>query len=251
MRTPAPPLAALLLTTLLGGAPAAAADFMGRPLAQTMSHQGAPWLTRDSRMREERPELLWTWLNLGPGDAACDIGAGNGFHTLVLARTVAPSGVAWAVDIQPEMLALLGERATAAGIDNVRPVQGTQTETRLPADTCDVALLVDVYHEFSDPAAMLESLRESLKPGGRLVLVEYRAEDPTVPIKALHKMTKAAAHRELTAHGFKLVGQLDTLPWQHALAYQRDDGPDPAQEPTPWTPQTAPPPTQTPAPTPR
>ena len=251
MRTTAPPLAALLLTTLLGGPPAAGADFMGRPLAQTMSHQGAPWLTRDSRMREERPDLLWPWLDLAPGDAACDIGAGNGFHTLVMAQAIAPGGVAWAVDIQPEMLTLLDARATEAGVDNVRPVQGTQTETRLPPATCDVALLVDVYHEFSDPAAMLGSLRESLKPAGRLVLVEYRAEDPAVPIKALHKMTKAAAHRELTAHGFKLVGQLDALPWQHALAYQRDDGPDPAQEPTPWTPQTASPTPPMPTPPPR
>ena len=200
-----------------------------------MSFHGAPWLTRASRLTEERPDLLQAALRLEPGQTACDIGAGNGFHTLPMAQAVAPGGRAYAVDIQTEMLDLLAERATAQGVANVERVHSTQTETRLPPGTCDVALMVDVYHEFSDPAAMLVDLRASLTPAGELVVVEYREEDPSVPIKARHKMSKRQVHAELTAHGFKLVRELDTLPWQHALFYQRDDGPGEAREPTPWT----------------
>lgn len=230
------PLPALALFSAVACAPASAQDrtFMGREKAQTMTFHGAPWLTRDSRQREERPDLLRAALRLEPGETACDIGAGNGYHTLPMARAVAPGGQAWAVDIQPEMLLLLQERATKAGVTNVRPVHNSQTSSNLPPATCDIALLVDVYHEFSDPAAMLASLRQALKPAGELVLVEYREEDPAVPIKARHKMSKAQAHKELTAHGFKLVRELDTLPWQHALFYQRDDGPGEARTPTPW-----------------
>ena len=153
-----------------------------------------------------------------------------------MAKAVAPRGVAWAVDIQPEMLEKLQRRTAEAGVANIRSVHNSQTKTGLPPATCDLALLVDVYHEFSDPAAMLASLRQALKADGELVLVEYREEDPTVPIKPLHKMSKAQVHRELTAHGFQLVRQLDTLPWQHAQFYQRDDGPGPAIQPTPWAP---------------
>ena len=209
---------------------------MGRHKAQTMLFHGAPWLTRASRLQEERPDLLRAALRLAPGETACDIGAGNGFHTLALARAVSPGGRAFAVDIQPQMLALLAARAAEQGVTNIERVVNTQTSTKLPAGTCDIALMVDVYHELSDPGAMLTSLRASLSASGELVVVEYREEDPTVPIKARHKMSKRQVHKELTAHGFKLVRELDTLPWQHALFYQRDDGPDRAQEPAPWSP---------------
>lgn len=226
----------LALVLLLGGLSAVAADtFMGRELAPTMSHRGAPWLTRESRQQEERPDLLHAFLALKPGDVACDIGAGNGFHTLPMARAVAPGGKAFAVDIQPEMLRLLASRARAEGLENIEGVLNRQDDSGLPPGTCDVALMVDVYHELSDPRAMLASLRTSLKPDGELVLVEFRAEDPSVPIKRLHKMSKAQVHMELTAHGFKLVRERDDLPWQHVMAYQRDDGPGKAVSPRPWT----------------
>jgi len=219
-----------------GPAARAAGDtFMGRPKAQTMSFHGAPWLTRSSRLQEERPDLLQGALRLSPGETACDIGAGNGFHTLAMARAVSPGGRAFAVDIQPQMLALLAERAAEQGVTNVERALNTQTSVDLPPGTCDIALMVDVYHEFSDPAAMLASLRTALSPSGELVVVEYREEDPSVPIKARHKMSKRQVHKELTAHGFKLVRELDTLPWQHALFYQRDDGPEEAQVPAPWS----------------
>ena len=229
----------LLLFTFSLLLPAQAADppgtFMGRTLAQTMSYHGAPWLTRASRQKEERPDLLHAFLGLEPGDTACDIGSGNGFHTLPMAKMVAPGGLALGVDIQPEMLALLQERAAAAGVTNVRGVRNTQASVGLPEGTCDVALMVDVYHELAEPAAMLATLRDALQADGELVIVEYRDEDPSVPIKPLHKMSKAQVHKELTANGFQLVRQRDDLPWQHVMAYQRSDGPGPAIEPSAWT----------------
>ena len=131
---------------------------------------------------------------------------------------------------------LLHQRTQAEKVRNVARVLNSQGQTGLPAGTCDVALMVDVYHEFSDPAAMLKSLRLALEPDGELVVVEYREEDPAVPIKPRHKMSKAQVHKELTAHGFKLVRELDTLPWQHAMFYQRSDGPGAAMRPKPWKP---------------
>lgn len=213
---------------------AAESPFMGREKAETMTFHGAPWLTRESRATEERPDLLHAALGLEPGDNACDIGAGNGYHTLPMARSVAPSGMAFAVDIQAEMLVLLQQRARADHIPNVQKVHNNQVSSGLPPGTCDIALMVDVYHEFSDPEAMLTDLRRALTNDGELVVVEYREEDPTVPIKPRHKMTKAQVHKELTAHGFKLVRELDTLPWQHAMFYQRTDGPAKAIKPKPW-----------------
>lgn len=211
-------------------------SYMGRPLARTMSHHGAPWLTRASREAQERPDLLYAALDLDKGDTACDIGSGNGYHSLRLARAVGKKGRVYAVDIQPEMHALLRARAAEAGVDTIEQVTNTQTSAMLPDGVCDVTLMVDVYHELAQPEPMLASLRSSLAKDGELVLVEFREEDPTVPIKPLHKMSKAQVHKELTANGFKLVGQVDTLPWQHVLKYQRTDGPDPAIQPTPWEP---------------
>ena len=228
-------LLALLLLPLVAPGSARAEAFMGRELARTMSHLGAPWLTRESRQVEERPDLLHAALELKAGDTACDIGAGNGFHTLPMARLVGPGGRAIAVDIQQEMLDQLAARAQAEGLTGVERVLNTQTDTGLAPGTCDVALMVDVYHELSEPAAMLASLRRSLKADGELVLVEFRAEDPAVPIKPLHKMSKAQVHKELTANGFKLVRERDDLPWQHVMVYQRDDGPGEARTPAPWS----------------
>jgi len=164
---------------------------------------------------------LLAQLGLEPGDVACDVGAGNGYHSLKMAELVGESGRVIATDIQPEMLRLLDRRATAAGVGNITRVLSSETDAKLPADTCDVILLVDVYHEFSDPEAMLAGMHQSLTTTGRIALVEYRAEDDSVPMKPLHKMTVAQADREYEANGFARVARFDGLPWQHLLFYGR------------------------------
>jgi ubiquinone/menaquinone biosynthesis C-methylase UbiE len=153
------------------------------------------------------------------------MGSGNGFYTLELARLVGPRGVVYAVDIQPEMLRMLAERAAAAGLANIRPVLGTPVDPRLPAGTLDMVLCVDVYHEFSHPEQMLGAIRASLKPAGRLVLAEFRGEDPAVPIKPLHKMTRRQVRAELEPEGFVLDREFDRLPWQHLLFFRVGGGP--------------------------
>jgi ubiquinone/menaquinone biosynthesis C-methylase UbiE len=159
------------------------------------------------------------------------MGCGNGFYTLELARRVGPRGLVYAVDVQPEMLRMLLARLLAEGIQNVKPVLGTAIDPRLPKGDVDLVVCIDVYHEFSHPEAMLERIRESLAPGGRLVLAEFRGEDPAVPIKPLHKMTKAQTRAELEPAGFALAREFDRLPWQHLLFFEAGpDGP-PAPQP--------------------
>ena len=196
--------------------------FMGREIARVMSHRGAAWLERDDREREERPDVLVRALGLRPTDVVADLGAGTGYFTFRMAPLV-PQGRVYAVDIQPEMLRILEERADAEGVENVAPVLGTETSPRLRPESTDVTLLVDSYHEFSHPAEMLASIYASTRPGGRLVLVEYRAEDPDVPIRRLHKMTEAQARREVEAAGFRFVENLDVLPQQHLLVFERPE----------------------------
>lgn len=212
-----------LLLLAFTTSPALADTYMGREIARTMSYRGAPWLVRSEREREEDPDQLVKALALSPGDVVCDVGAGNGFYALRIAEVVGPEGRVIATDIQPEMLGLLKERAREAGVDNVTPVLSEPTDASLPEETCDVVLLVDVYHEFSDPEAMLTGIRASLSEHGRVALVEYRAEDPTVPMKPLHKMSVDQCDREYTANGFTRVGRYDGLPWQHLLFYARKD----------------------------
>lgn len=202
---------------------------MGRRIAPTMSHEGADWLTRSEREEEERASKMLEELRLRPGDVACDVGAGNGYHTLELAKRVAPGGRALAVDIQPEMLTLLEARAKSAGISNVELVLGTPLDPKLPAGACDLILLADVYHELEDPAGMLAKLRAALsrrggEPTGQLVLLEFRAEDDTVPIKPEHKMSRAQILRELEANGFALARSYDELPWQHLMFFRSSQG---------------------------
>ena len=197
--------------------PPAATHHRGREIAQTMHFTGAPWLVRESRQREEDCRLLLDALDVRPGQTICDMGCGNGFYTLELARRVGPEGLVYAVDIQPEMLRMLAEVASREGLTNIRPVLGTAIDPRLPVATIDLCLCVDVYHEFSHPDAMLARVRESLADGGRLALVEFRGEDPAVPIKPLHKMTKAQIRWELEPAGFHVVGEFDRLPWQHLV----------------------------------
>src|SRR6188768_1671518 len=186
--------------------------YKGRRIAQTMHYTGAEWLTRDNREQEERCSLMLTDLGLKRGMTICDMGCGNGFYTLQLAKMVGEGGQVYGVDIQPEMLTFLQQRAALQGVTNIVPVLGTFTDPKLPKGKMDLILLVDVYHEFSNPEEMLARMRESLAPKGVIVLVEFRGEDPEVPIKVEHKMTKEQINKELTANGFKLVKQFDKLP---------------------------------------
>jgi SAM-dependent methyltransferase len=204
--------------------PPAATHHMGREIAQTMHYTGAPWLVRESRQREEDCRLLLEALEVKKGQRICDLGCGNGFYTLELARRVGPEGLVYAVDIQPEMLRMLAEQAAAEGLDTIRPVLGTPIDPRLPKATVDLVLCVDVYHEFSHPEAMLERIQESLAADGQLVLAEFRGEDPAVPIKPLHKMTKAQVRAELAPAGYVLDRQFDRLPWQQLLFFKAANG---------------------------
>jgi len=205
--------------------PPALTHYMGREIAQTMHFTGAEWLTRESRQREEDCETMLAALGVQPGQTVCDMGCGNGFYTLELARLVGEEGRVLAVDIQPEMLTLLRERARAADVGNVEPILGSLVDPGLPDGEVDLILLVDVYHELSHPVHVLRELREALKPDGRIALVEFRLEDPEVPIKLLHKMSKEQILVEFPANGFELVEEFDELPWQHLMFFRRDDAP--------------------------
>ncbi len=196
--------------------------YMGREIAQTMHYTGAEWLIRDTREREERCSRMLANLGVEAGMTVCDMGCGNGFYSLQLARVVGPQGRILAVDVQPEMLNMLRARADQEGMDNITPILGSLHDPRLPEQTADLILLVDVYHEFSHPEQMLAAMRRALKPNGLLVLVEYRAEDPSVPIQPLHKMSHEQILRELQANGFRLAKQFEQLPWQHMLFFARN-----------------------------
>lgn len=203
--------------------PPARETYMGRTIAQTMHYRGAPWLIRESRQREEDCEQMLANLGVKPGMTVCDMGCGNGFYALQLATMVGPEGQVLAVDIQSEMLKLLRRRMEQNGIENITPILGSVHNPRLPKRQVDIMLCVDVYHEFSHPEHMLRHMRDALKPDGRIVLLEFRSEDPDVPIKPLHKMSKAQINKELPANGFKLVRQYDKLPWQHMMFFARDE----------------------------
>jgi ubiquinone/menaquinone biosynthesis C-methylase UbiE len=195
--------------------------YEGRQIAHVMGHEGADWLERDDRKREEGTELLIHELHLKPTDVVADIGAGTGFFSFRLAPLV-PRGRVLAVDIQPEMIAELRQRQARNGLQNVEPVLGTTSDPHLPASTVDVVLIVDAYHEFDHPREMGQAIRRALRPGtGRLALVEYRAEDPNVPIKAIHKMTVEQARKEMASIGLEFVEVRETLPQQHLLLFRR------------------------------
>jgi ubiquinone/menaquinone biosynthesis C-methylase UbiE len=197
-------------------------EYKDRRIAQTMHYGGAPWLIRESREREEDCTAMLKQLGLKSGMTVCDMGCGNGFYALPMAKSVGNDGRVLAVDIQPEMLRLLQSRAAEAKVTNVEPVHGSVVDPKLPAGKVDLILCVDVYHEFSHPENMLATMRKALAPGGRLVLVEFRAEDPKVPIKPLHKMSKKQILKELSPNGFKLAREFDGLPWQHMMFFERD-----------------------------
>jgi ubiquinone/menaquinone biosynthesis C-methylase UbiE len=197
--------------------------YMGREIAQVMGHEGADWLDRPDRARQERPSVLLADMDLKPTDVVADIGAGTGYFTFRIAPKVT-KGKVLAVDIQPEMLDLLNTKAKKLGVTNVQTVLGTESDPRLPAGGVDVVLMVDSYHEFAYPREMMEAIFQSLKPGGRVIQVEYRAEDPQVHIKPHHKMTEAQAIREMSAIGLKHLTTKENLPLQHVLIFEKPSG---------------------------
>lgn len=195
--------------------------YMGRDIAAVMDWHGAAWLERTSREREERPDLLLAELRLRPGMDVADIGAGTGYHARRMARAVAPGGTVYAVDVQPEMLRMLEHLAREDGLDNFRVVAGAPRSVQLPPDSIDLALMVDTYHELADPFEVIDSLARALRPGGRLVLVEYRAEDPKVNIRPLHKMSEAQVRKEMAVHPLRWERTARTLPRQHLIVFRK------------------------------
>ena len=197
----------------------------GRVIAPVMGVGGAEWLERPERESEEAPSKAILALKILPGQVVADIGAGSGYYTVRLAQAVGPTGKVYGTDIQPGMLDLLVRNVAKAKLGNVVPVLGTPDDPKLPPDTLDLALMVDVYHELAAPQAFIRKLRASLKRTGRLVLLEFRKEDPRVPIRPEHKMSVAEVRQELEAEGFRLSAVLDDLPWQHILVLTRTDAP--------------------------
>jgi predicted methyltransferase len=194
--------------------------YMGREIAHFMTHEGAPWLERPERDQEERPDLVLEALQLKPGDLVADIGCGTGYFSWRMAQAVGPKGIVYGEEIQQEMLDKLAEQMKARGVTNVVGVLGTIDDPKLPQPV-DLAILVDVYHECSQPAEMLAAICRRLKPGGRVVFVEYRGEDPEVPIKPLHKMTEAQVKKEMTAQPLDYVTTVRTLPRQHVIIFRK------------------------------
>ena len=202
--------------------------YMGREIAQVMGHEGAYWLERPSREVQEHPQILIDLLALEPNAVIADIGAGTGYMAVRMAQKV-PDGEVFAVEIQSEMLTLLRDRLLAEGITHVQPIQGTPMDPNLPPDSVDLALMVDAYHEFEFPYEMMTALNTALKPGGQVVLAEYRAENPMVLIKRLHKMSEKQVKREMKAVGLSWLKTDESLPQQHLLFFQKPQPRDPIE----------------------
>ena len=192
-----------------------------RKYAQVMGAAGAGWLERSEREEEENPDKAIQALGLKPGMTVADVGAGSGYFTVRMAKLVGPDGKVYATDIQQQMLDILRKRLRSEKIPNVELVRGTVTDPNLPAGKMDLILMVDVYHEFSEPQAMLRKMKEALAQDGRLVLLEFRKEDPTVPIRFEHKMTVAEVRTEIEAEGFQLDQILELLPRQHMFFFKK------------------------------
>ncbi len=203
--------------------PPAVTEYLGRTVAHTMHYTGAGWLVRHKREQEEAASLMREKLELKPGMMVCDMGCGNGYHTFPMAKAVAPDGKVYGVEIQEPYLKMLDDNAKKQGVTNFIPVLGLTYDPKLPENTLDLILMVDVYHEFDHPSEMLQAMRKALKPGGALVFLEFRAEDESVPIKPEHKMSKVQLTKELTANGYKLVKEFDGLPWQHMMWFGKDE----------------------------
>jgi precorrin-6B methylase 2 len=194
--------------------------YMGREIAWVMGREGAAWLERPDREETELPDKVVNNMKLRPTDVVADIGAGTGYFTFRISRLVG-QGKVYAVDIQPEMLAIIDRRKEKLKIENVVGVLGTETDTKLPESSVDVVLMVDAYHEFSYPREMMESIVKGLRTGGRVILIEYRGEDPTVPIKKLHKMTVSQARKEMSAVGLVWKETKGFLPQQHFIVFEK------------------------------
>lgn len=197
--------------------------YLGRRIASTMGYQHMDWLSRPERIQEENPKEMLEQLGLEEGWVVCDLGCGDGYHTLQIAPVVGPSGKVIAVDIQPQMLQELSRKLAESKVNNVDTILGDLWDPKLAEASVDLVLMVDVYHEFSHPVQMLDAIRRSLKPNGKIALVEFRAEDPTVLIRPEHKMPKAQIYKEYTANGFKVAREYDKLPWQHLIFLERDE----------------------------
>ena len=195
--------------------------YMGREISMVMGWQGAAWLERSEREQEERTDLLLKALALKPGMVVADIGAGTGYLSRRMAGIVAPGGRVLAVDVQPEMIRLLEGLARRTGQTNIEPRLGSEQDVKLAPESVDLAVMVDVYHELAFPHEVLASILRALKPGGEVVFVEYRAEDPEVPIKPLHKMSEAQIRREAAAHALEWVRTESSLPWQHVVVFRK------------------------------
>jgi len=198
--------------------------YMGREIAGVMGWQGASWLERDERQQEERGDVLLRELGLKPGMAVADIGAGTGYYARRMAPLVGSGnsgGVVYATDVQPEMMQMLADGARKAGLTNIKPVLGGLQSVNLPDNSIDLAIMVDVYHELEYPFEVVESLVRALKPGGRIAYVEYRLEDPRVPIKTAHKMSEAQVRKEAAAHALVWERTASTLPWQHVVIFRK------------------------------
>ena len=196
-------------------------SYMGRQIAHVMGWQGAAWLEREEREREERSDLLLRILAPAPGITVADVGAGSGYYARRIADAIGPAGKVYAIDVQPEMFAMLQSVARQRGYGHITPLLGATNDVKLPATSVDVAIMVDVYHEFEFPYEVLASVVRATKPGGRVVFVEYRAEDPRVPIKRLHKMSEAQIRREAEVHPLVWERTANDLPWQHVVIFKR------------------------------
>ena len=196
--------------------------YMGREIAKVMSYYGASWLERPERKEEERPDLVLAALDLKPGMKVADIGAGSGYYSSRMAERVGPEGVVYAVDVQPEMVEILRLQMKQRHVTNVTPVLGSETDPKLPAGALDLAIMVDVYHELAYPYEMLAAIVKSLKPGGRVVFVEFRGNDPAVPIKAAHTMTEVQVRKEAAVQPLEWVKTVSGLPWQHVIVFRKN-----------------------------
>ena len=196
-------------------------SYMGREIAGVMGWQGAAWLEREEREQEERGELLLRELGLQPGMQVADVGAGTGYYARRMAPLVGANGAIFAVDVQPEMIAIGLDLAKKANITNIKPVLSGVDDVKLASASIDVAIMVDVYHELEFPFEVMESLVRAMKPGGRVVFVEYRAEDASVPIKPVHKMSEAQVKKEAALHALEYERTATTLPWQHVIIFRK------------------------------
>lgn len=192
--------------------------YLGREIAHVMGYQGIDWLERPEREKEENTEKLLRNMDIQVDDTIADIGAGSGYHVLKMAP-MAKDGLIYAVDIQDEMLEALRKKKDNGEDQNITLIKGSETSVNLPENSVDKVLMVDVYHEFNYPMEMMASIKKALRPDGAVYLIEYRGEDPAIPIKKLHKMTEKQAVKEMQAAGFKLKRDIDNLPWQHCMVF--------------------------------